>query len=80
MADDSNSPWWEHALNALAAGYDAHSQKKTALEAQREAEMAQRKRQRVKAGLSGGSFSEAPVRRRVKTNPDEPCCDGPRRK
>ncbi len=78
MADDNDGgTWWEHALNAIVAGYDAHSQKRDAAQQQREAEIEARRRARAKAPTRIGRFGEVP-RRKVK--PDEPCCTGPRQK
>ena len=77
---DDNTPWWEHALNALSAGVSASTQRKQAADAQADAEADQRRRARAKTTNSpAGSFAEAPVRRR-RIKPEEPCCDGPRRK
>ncbi len=77
---DENETWWQHALNALVAGYDAHSQRKEAAVQQQAAELEARRRARAK-GTSAprGRFGDAP-KRRVKLEPDEPCCEGPRRK
>lgn len=77
MADENDIPWWQHALNAVAAGYTVHARSRDAAAQRDEAEREAKRRQRAKGG-SRGVFDGAP-RRRVKADPDEPCCDGPRR-
>jgi hypothetical protein len=80
--DGGEGTWWEHAVNALASGYDVYNQRKNAATAQRNAELETRRKQRVKNLRVNAGFNETeakPVRRRVK-KPEEPCCDGPARK
>lgn len=79
--DDGNddAPWWEHALNALSAGYDLHTQKRQKAAAERAHQLAARRKQR-ETGSAGSSFGSAGPRKRVKLDPDAPCCTGPRGK
>jgi len=85
--DNDGGAWWEHAVNALASGYDVYTQRKNAALAAKNAAQETRRKLRVKnSRLNEASFSESsnleqkPARKRVKKPPEEPCCDGPARK
>ncbi len=82
MSDENeNVPWWMHAVNAVVAGVEVSTKRKNAEAQQEEAEREARRRQRAKGSRGNSGFAGlAGPKRRVKLDPDEPCCEGPRRK